>query len=129
MARIKNGSTTSNNLASIICTNIVPIDAPIKAHINDSLILRKSTIPLRTKYKLAKKLPPHACSLLVPNAAAGGNPAHINAGMVSKPPPPAIESINPATRATKNKITASWSVSSSMESLVIRNSVKSADII
>lgn len=51
--------------------------------------------------------PPHACNLLVASAFAGDIPAAISAGIVSSPPPPAIESINPASTATKNSTTSS----------------------
>ena len=63
---------------------------------------RTFTARWRIKYKLAEKEPPHACNLLVPNANAGGIPVINKAGIVIKPPPPAIASINPATNATKN---------------------------
>ncbi len=60
--------------------------------------------------------PPQACSLLVASAWAGVMPAASSAGMVSSPPPPARESINPARMATK-KSTASSSGETKKRSL------------
>lgn len=44
---------------------------------------------------------PQAYNLLVVSALTGDIPVAVNAGMVSSPPPPAIESINPASVATR----------------------------
>ena len=48
---------------------------------------------------VAEPEPNIPCSLLVPSAATGGKPARSNAGMVIRPPPPAIESTKPAAKA------------------------------
>ncbi|MNP45714.1 hypothetical protein D3C76_1396590 [compost metagenome] len=43
-------------------------------------------------------------SLLVPSTRCGGMPAVSRAGVVSRPPPPAMASMKPATKATAARI-------------------------
>jgi hypothetical protein len=54
------------------------------------------------------------CNLFVANALAGDKPAHKSAGIVRRPPPPAIVSIVPATNPTTNKIIINSYVNSIM---------------
>ena len=61
---------------------------------------RKSMRPLRANATTALAVPKLLCSLLVAMALTGGRPAAISAGMVSNPPPPAMASMRPATKAT-----------------------------
>ncbi|MNC61748.1 hypothetical protein D3C75_1117110 [compost metagenome] len=42
--------------------------------------------------------------MLVPSTRCGGMPAVSRAGVVSKPPPPAMASMKPATKATRARI-------------------------
>ncbi|MCY1378754.1 hypothetical protein D9M69_664160 [compost metagenome] len=43
-------------------------------------------------------------SLLVPSTRCGGRPAVNKAGVVNSPPPPAMASMKPATKATKARM-------------------------
>ncbi|MCY1554857.1 hypothetical protein D9M68_914670 [compost metagenome] len=42
--------------------------------------------------------------MLVPSTRCGGKPAVSSAGMVSRPPPPAMASIKPAVNATRARM-------------------------
>ncbi len=50
---------------------------------------------------VADAVPNRPCNLLVPNATSGGTPAISITGIVNKPPPPEIESKNPANKPRK----------------------------
>src|SRR4051794_14323489 len=63
---------------------------------------------------VAEAVPKMPCSLLVPSAATGGNPASSRAGMVISPPPPAIESTKPAAKAAKASMMTVWVARSSI---------------
>ncbi|MCY1422577.1 hypothetical protein D9M71_382640 [compost metagenome] len=81
------------------------------------IALRHSISPFLAKLMVAESVAEAACNLLVAIADTGGTPDKSNAGRVIKPPPPAIASINPATIATKPKI----SRSSKFNSLAFNN--------
>ena len=49
-------------------------------------------------------VPKQDWNLFVPNTLSGGIPTKSIEGVVNSPPPPAIESINEAKKATINKI-------------------------
>ena len=46
--------------------------------------------------RIVVRVPSEAATLFVPRAKCGGSPAMRRAGVLIRPPPPAIESINPA---------------------------------
>ena len=57
--------------------------------------------PLIANVIVADAVPNRPCNLLVPNATSGGTPAISITGIVNRPPPPDIESKNPANRPKK----------------------------
>ena len=67
-----------------------------------SLISRHSTSPAFAYRVTASSVPHTLCILFVPSANCGGNPTASNAGTEINPPPPAIESMNPAASPAKN---------------------------
>ena len=64
---------------------------------------RQSTRWLLAKLMSATAVPMDDCILLVPRARCGGRPARSRAGRVMSPPPPAMLSMKPATRAASEQ--------------------------
>ena len=87
-------------------TNKAPAVAPTKVQTTEKAARRRSTAPLWMKLAVAVKLPNTAWALLVARAETGGSPDHSKAGTEISPPPPAIESTSPASRASTNRMTA-----------------------
>ena len=96
------GNICRSKSARICCTRMAPAIEPISVRKIVSFWSLRFTARRRIKYRLAEKEPPTDCSLLVASACAGGTPTASRAGTVSSPPPPAMESINPASSATAN---------------------------
>src|SRR5690606_19926 len=66
---------------------------------------------------VAEDEPNSPCNLFVPSASTGGIPARSSAGIVIMPPPPAIESIMPATKAALINMIVRVSKNSSMKGI------------
>src|SRR5439155_6431539 len=77
--------------------------APMAVKTMPSLDSLQSIRPALPKCQVALPEPKVACSLLVPKASPGAIPTLSSTGSVIKPPPPAIESTNPAQSPVRNR--------------------------
>ena len=89
--------------ASMNFTVSAPAAAPRTVRTTPRRQSRHGISPARKKCQVAAAEPKVDCSLLVPSASCGGSPQPNRAGTVISPPPPATESMNPATTAAANR--------------------------
>ena len=91
--------TRPNIVTGTACTNNAPPIAPRNTSTIASLFVFQSIWPNRWKLVIAIPVPNTDCNLLVASAFTGGKPAVSSAGIMIKPPPPAIASMKPVNTA------------------------------
>src|SRR3546814_6886216 len=112
------GTKAARKSEPTYCTAVAPSTEPAKAPAAGQAKRRRSTCPARQKVRKADPVPIVLCSLFVASAATGGTPAAISAGIVRSPPPPAIASTVPATKATAIRKARSEEHTSELQSLM-----------